>query len=92
MVISQAKKQILTPRNIIEVKGKVLYSESSGAWNLIRLKAEFLKEFYQLKEKTSKLSYALVYYRAYEDFEKAFKEIKNNKDALPVMLFLKKEM
>ncbi|MGV8152627.1 MAG: hypothetical protein ACP5OG_06090 [Candidatus Nanoarchaeia archaeon] len=38
-------KQPLNPRKIVNVKGKVHYSERSPAWNLIKLKTEFINKF-----------------------------------------------
>jgi len=85
------QRQTITPRSTVESKGRILYSESSQAWNLVRLKAEFLKDFHQLKEKTSKFSYNLIYYRTYEEFEKAVKELIKKGEVLHVLMFLKKE-
>ena len=85
------QKQTITPKSIIESKGRILYSESSQAWNLVRLKAEFLNNFHQLKEKTSKFSYNLIYYRTYEEFEKAVNELIKKGEVLPVLMFLKKD-
>ena len=86
-------KKALIPRNIFQIKGKLSYSESIGAWNTIRFKKELIKEFPQLSEKRSNLSYQIVHYRNYGEFEKAIKELKEQKDAiLPILLWLYKEM
>ena len=84
-------KKPLLPRNCIDIDGKILYSEGDQAWNLIRLKKEVLNEFYQLKEKRLKFSYQMIYYRVYEDLEKAIKELKKQNKALPVILWLYQE-
>jgi hypothetical protein len=86
------EKKPLTPRNVIDIKGRMIYCERDHSWNLIRLKKEVLNEFYQLKEMRSKFSYHMVYYRSYEELEKALKELKKNRDiALPFLVFLYKE-
>ena len=88
---NQNKKPLL-PRNCIDVDGKVIYSEGNQAWNIIKLKKEVLNEFYQLKDKSSKLfSYKMVYYRKYEELEKAIRELKKNNQALPVLVWLYKD-
>jgi len=85
-------KRPLIPRNIIDIKSNMYYDESNHAWNIIRLKSEIVKEFPQLKEKRSKFSYQLIYYRTIEELEKAIRELKKQKDVpLPVLLFMYKE-
>ena len=84
------KKQMLIPRNILDVDGKLAYSESLRSWNIIRLKKELVKEFPQLSEKRSKFSYKLVYSRNLKAFERTLKKIKD-KDSLPILLFLYKD-
>lgn len=78
-------KKALTPRKVVNSNGMVYYDDKAGAWGIIRLKADVVKEFYQLKEKRSKFSYQLVYYRTFEELENAIKEIKKTGD-LPVLL------
>lgn len=85
-------KKPLFPKSNIEVEGKVIYSEGNQAWNLIKLKKEVLTEFYQLKEKRSKFSYRMVYYRTQEELEDAIKKLKKEKNtALPFLMFLYKD-
>jgi len=86
------KNNTLTPRKIVNSKGKLSYNESSQAWSIIRLKKELINEFPQLSEKRSSLSYHLMYCRDYEGFEKKVKELVKNKEVLPILLFLKKEV
>jgi len=69
-------REPLAPRRIINVKGKVHYSESGQAWNTIKLKTEFLNEFQQLKEKRSKFSYEMIFGRTEDEMVEAIK--KNN--------------
>ena len=85
-------KRILTPRNLIKINGKLSYSESLQSWNTIRFKKELVKEFPQLNEKRSKFSYKVIYYRNFSEFEKAVKDLKNQKsESLPLLLFLYKD-
>ena len=68
--------QILRPqRNVIEIKGKLIYTESIGAWNSIRFKKELINEFPQLKEKRSAFSYKMTFYQEYKELEKAIRKI-----------------
>lgn len=86
-----SKRQLLTPRRIINVKGKVHYSESNQAWNTIKLKTEFLNEFQQLKEKRSKFSYEMIFGRTEEEMVDAIKKIIGDKTLMPVLMFLYKD-
>jgi len=90
--IIMKEKTTLIPRVVIESKGKLSYSESSQAWSIIRFKQELIKEFPQLREKRSKLSYNLNYCRNYEEFEKLTRQLIKNREALPILLFLRKEI
>lgn len=85
-------KNTLTPRTKINSEGKVAYSESFQAWNTIHLKKELFEEFPQLKEKRSKFSYKLIYYRDTKEFEELIKKVKKNEiGGTPLLLFLYKE-
>ena len=84
-------REPLAPRRIINVKGKVHYSESGQAWNTIKLKTEFLNEFQQLKEKRSKFSYELAYHRNPEEFLRAIKKMVKSGQAMPLMIWLFKD-
>ncbi len=88
------ERKLLIPRTVVDVKGSIYYDENSGAWSIMRLKSDFVKEFPQLKEKRSKFSYQLTYYRTLEQIEKAIKELKKQKDPflLPVLMFLYKDV
>ena len=80
-----------TPRKVINVKGRVLYSESNQAWNTIKLKSEFLNEFQQLKEKRSKFSYEMIFGRTEKEMVEAIKKIIKDKTLMPVLMFLYKD-
>ena len=81
-------RQPLAPRKIVNVKGRVHYSESNQAWNTIKLKTEFLNEFHQLKEKRSKFSYEMMFGRTEEEMVEAIKKIIKDKTLMPVLMFL----
>ena len=83
--------QILRPiKETLNIKGKISYSETQG-WNTIRLKKELTKEFPQLNAKRSSFSYKIIFHRDYKDLEKAVKKLKGEGEALPMLLFLKKD-
>lgn len=74
-------------------KGKIAYSESAQAWNIIKLKKELFEEFPELKEKRSAFSYSLKFFRDKEELEKAYQKFKNGKDeSIPMILILYKDM
>ena len=84
------EKRSLIPRRVIDVQGRLSYSEGYQACNRIRFKKELLEEFYQLKEKRSKFSYRMLYCRTFEELEKTIKEFKE-KRIMPVLMCLYKE-
>jgi len=85
-------KKTLTPRKIVRVNGILSYDEALQAWSILRLRKDLINEFNQLKEKRSKFSYELLFYRSYEEFEKAMKDLIKKEEVLPILMFLKKEM
>lgn len=84
-------KATLTPRTKIKSEGKVYYSESFQAWNTLKLKKELFSEFPQLREKMSKFSYELVYYRDSDEMLKKMKELAKSGECVPLLLWLFKE-
>jgi len=84
------EKRSLIPRTVIDIDGKLIYNESFQAWNTIRLKKEIFSEFPQLKEKRSKFSYNMKYFRTFEELLNAIKKMKNE-DVMPILMFLYKE-
>lgn len=85
-------KKTLIPRTKIDSEGKIAYSESFQAWNTIKLKKELFSEFPQLKEKRSKFSYQLTYFRNCKELEKEIKLlIQKEKEVMPLLLFLYKD-
>ena len=83
-------KSALIPTNITQIKGKLSYSESLQAWNIIRFKKEFIKIFPKLKEKRSKFSYKLKHYREIREFKIAIKRAIKEEN-LPLLLWVFKE-
>jgi len=78
---------------VVYSKGKITYSESAQAWNIIKLKKELFEEFPELKEKRSAFSYSLKFFRNEEELEKAYQKFKKGKDkAMPMILVLYKEV
>ncbi len=90
MVKTSEGKEPIQPRRIINVKGRVHYSESNQAWNIIKLKSEFLNEFQQLKEKRSKFSYEMVFGRTEEELKKIM-ELLKDRTLTPILMFLYKD-
>ena len=85
-------RKSLTPRKIINSEGKVHYSESNQAWNILKLKKEMFEEFPQLKEKRSAFSYQLIYHRDTKALDQTIKKmLKENGDVIPLLLWLYKE-
>jgi len=84
-------RQPLIPRKIISISGKVHYSESNQAWNMIKFKTEFLNEFQQLKEKRGKFSYEMILGRTENEMIAAIKKIVKNRTLMPVLMFLYKD-
>lgn len=85
-------KKTLAPRKVVDSQGKLAYSESSQAWNILKLKKELFAEFPELKEKRSTFSYSMIYYRTLEELEMEFRKLKKeNGEIMPILLFLYKE-
>lgn len=77
----------------MDSEGKIAYSESAQAWNVIKLKKELFDEFPELKEKRSNFSYKLKCFRDEEELEKVYQEFKKTKHKiLPLILFLYKDI
>ncbi len=75
----------------LDITGHVSYSEDYGAWNVIRLKKDLLNEFPQLKQKTAKILYKLVFYKSHEELKEAIKQMKDNDEPIPILLYFCKE-
>ncbi|MCK4997093.1 hypothetical protein KAS08_02210 [Candidatus Pacearchaeota archaeon] len=91
MIETPQNRQPLSPRKIINVKGRMHYSESNQAWNIIKFKSEFLNEFRQLKEKRSKFSYEMVFSRTEGEMIETMKKIIKDRTLMPVLMFLYKD-
>ena len=84
------EKRTLIPRTVIDIEGKLIYNEGFQAWNTIRLKKEIFNDFPQLKEKRSKFSYNMKYFRTYEELLKTIKDLKKE-NVMPILMFLYKD-
>lgn len=82
-------KKTLTPRKVITSEGKVAYSESSQAWNVIKLKKELFNEFPELKEKRSKFSYMAIFPRELNVLKEKINQLKD--EAIPFLVWIFKE-
>ena len=78
-------------RNTRKIQGRMSYNDSVRAWNVIRLKKEFLQEFQELKNRQEGFSYEMILFYNYEELEKAIKEMKNTGKVLPVLFWIGKE-
>jgi len=84
--------KILQPsRNVLDIKGKIAYGDSSRSWSNIRLKKEIVNEFPALKEKRANFSYQMLFYMTYDELEKAIRKMKRQKMPLPLLMFMIKE-
>jgi len=75
----------------LDIMGNVSYSDNYGAWNIIRLKKDVLREFPQLKEKTAKVRYKLLFYKTYDELREAVRKMQENNEPLPMLLYFYKE-
>ena len=87
MEILPQNKKTLEPRKVINVDGKVGYSESSQSWNIIQLKKELFNEFPELKERRGKFSYKIVLSRDYDSFKDIVNGVKDDK-VMPVLMWI----
>jgi hypothetical protein len=90
MIQKVQEKSELEVRNSINVDGKLYYNDGVGTWNTINLKKELCNEFPQLKEKMSKFSYEMLFYRDFESLKNFIKELKDKK-VMPVLMWIYKE-
>ena len=67
------------------------YNDSVRAWNILRLKKEFLQEFQQLKNRQEQFSYEMLVFYNYEELEKTIKELKNTGKVPPVLFWIGKD-
>jgi len=81
----------LTPKTFVESTGRLSYNESTRSWGTLRFKSELVKEFRQLKEKSSTFSYKVLLFRNYEEFEKKVKDLIKNKEPIPLLVWFEKE-
>ncbi len=83
-------KKPLQPRKVIDIDGKIAYSEGAQAWNIIQLKKELFSEFPQLREKRSKFSYKIMFSRNYNSFKEIAKNMKEE-NVMPILMWIYKD-
>ena len=82
----------LTPtKEVLKIEGKLSYSESSQAWNVLKIKKEIFHIFPQLKDKRSGFSYHMIIPRSFEEAKEKFDELEATEDKVPILLFFEKE-
>jgi len=74
---------------LIDTDGRLSYSESIGAWNIIRLKNDFVRNLPKLREKKANIYFRIIHYFSYEELLRVIKEMKERGDPLPMLLFLR---
>lgn len=80
---------LLSPgSHILEINGKLFYSEGDRSWNILRLRKEVLHEFPELKKRSSALGYKMIIPKSKENFKKI---LEGMKESLPILLFFHKE-
>ncbi len=90
--ISPMEPKILQPsRNFLDISGKLTYSESLRAWAHVRLKKDIVQEFTSLKERRSRFSYQILFYRSFAELEREIRKMKRKRQGLPFLMFIKKE-
>ncbi len=72
-------KKTLIPRKKINTGGSINYNESMQAWNIIKIKKNYLVNFLSLKKKGLKFSYQLMFCRTHDEFLKITKKLKKKK-------------
>jgi len=75
-------------KDVLDVKGAISYSNTYRAWNTIRFQSLILRKFPQLKQKQSNFYYRMVLYESFEELENKVREIKENKGAMPILMWL----
>jgi len=85
--------RFLSPiKETVEIKGKLFYSDSDQAWNLIRIKKELLHEFPHLKEKDIEgLVYYMKLYRNYGELKQFVESLEKSSATIPIVLFIGQE-
>ena len=77
-------------RESLRIKGKLSYSESDQAWNLLRLKKEILHEFPYLKNKQGEFIYLMKLHRSHEELRKELDSLQKS-SVVPIILFIGQE-
>ena len=90
--IKNVESTVLKPKyETLKVDGEISYGEGNGAWNIIRLKRDILKEFPQLREKREKFDYSMIMHRSFDDLKKAIAEMETSEGVVPIFLFFRRK-
>lgn len=73
--------------DLIEVDGNVIYHESTGSWNTLRLNKRIVWEIPLLKQRGTKIGYRAVLARTMEKIKEMMLEVKQGKLPPPLMVF-----
>jgi hypothetical protein len=86
------ENEIIIPQvKELKLNGSLYYSIQSSSWDTIKLKKEIMREMPSLKEKSARFNYNMIFYRTYEELEKAIRKMKRDKEALPILMWVTKE-
>jgi len=83
-------KPIMPLTRPIIVNGRLIYNESVRAYNTLRLKKRLLDEFSQLRSEAG-WCWQIEYLRSYDATIERIKEAQQNKEGIPLLLFIYRE-
>lgn len=91
---NKEKDSVLTPiKEVSKIEGDLYYGQGNRAWNTIRLKADILKKFPQLKKREAKFGYKMIVPQSKEEAKRLIIEFSEFEDRVPIFLFFcKKEV
>jgi hypothetical protein len=78
-------------KDILDVTGSISYSNSHQAWNTIRFPSLILRKFPPLKSKSDSFGYRMLFLENADDLLQKAQEIKQNGEALPILMWMYKE-
>jgi hypothetical protein len=83
-------RTIKPKKEILELRGKLTYSESLRAWSIARFKPPLIREFCQLKDRKSRYNYKLKLCWTHKELEREIRKIKKLDEAIPILLHFEK--
>ena len=78
-------------KDVLDVNGAISYSNAYRAWNTIRFPSLILRRFPQLKSKSEAFGYRMLFLENADDFLQKAQEIKQNGEAMPILMWMYKE-